>query len=395
METRSRLSAAAPPPRVASPERADALLALIEAVARDRLGEAEAERFIGALADSLRARADHVLTGVNPQRSDADQAWDRDRAAVYGETVGAGAVHLELGTWTAFPDRRTQELIDADRLAEFIRLDLNPDYRPDVVADVTALPFRGGSIDRVASNSLVEHVAYPQRVVEEMFRVLRPGGVMVVVMPFVWPLHGYPDDYVRLTPRWFERVCRQVGFSDVTAEVASSGGTYNVLHNASKMAAVDAGRPDAAALRELHELTVMLLAALVPLDHGFIGGLELWFHSVRCFARKPGAYQPSGRERKSGVPFVERALELLADPLTGAPLELEGGSLVCRDYGHVYEVRAGIPIFTEPRRVSPRRGPLEAGREQVEAWVRQRVPPDRRDRIPGWLRKAGARALRG
>jgi SAM-dependent methyltransferase len=241
---------------------------------------------------------------------------------------------------------------------------------------------------------LVEHVAYPQRVVEEMFRVLRPGGVMVVVMPFVWPLHGYPDDYVRLTPRWFERICRQVGFSDVATEVASSGGTYNVLHNAAKMAAVEAERPDAAALRELHELAVVLLAALVPLDHGFVGGLDLWFHSVRCFARKPGAYQPSGRERDPRRPFVERALDLLADPLTGAPLELEDGRLVGRDYGHAYEVRAGIPIFTEPRHVEQRRGPLAASRDQVDAWLRQRVPPDRRERLPGWLRRAGARALR-
>src|SRR5207249_4367904 len=146
------------------------------------------------------------------------------------------------------PERRErlfaliEEVIQADGLAEFIRLDLDAGFHPDVVADVTALPFRSGSVDRVASNSLVEHVAHPQRILEETYRVLRPGGVMVVVMPFVWMLHGYPNDYVRLTPQYFERICRQIGVEQVTIDVESSGGLYNVLHNTAKMAAVSETR---------------------------------------------------------------------------------------------------------------------------------------------------------
>jgi uncharacterized protein YbaR (Trm112 family) len=212
-------------------------------------------------------------------------------------------------------------------------------------------------------------------------------------MPFVWMLHGYPDDYVRLTPRYFERICREVGFGEVLTDVAASGGLYNVLHNTSKMASVQERDVDRAALRELHELVVLMLATLVPLDNGFAGGLEHWFHSVRCLARKPGAYQPSGRAREPRRRFIERALDLLADPLTGAPLELSGGRLVCGEYGRSFEVRGGIPIFTEPRQRGARRGPVTASRERVDEWLRRKVPAARRERLPAWLRRSGIRVL--
>jgi len=391
----SFLGRVAAPPRALAPERRERLFTLIEEVLRERLGEAAAEVLLVRLGEHLQRASDHMYDGVNPHRDDVAPTWDRARSAVFGEMVNVGAVHLELGTWTAFPDSRIAETIQADGLGEFIRLDVDASFHPDVVADVTALPFRSGSVDRVASNSLVEHVAYPHRVLEETYRVLRPGGVMVIVMPFVWMLHGYPNDYVRLTPQFFERICRQVGFEQVTIDVNSSGGLYNVLHNTAKMAAISEARGQEEALRELHELVIVLLATLIPLDTGFEGALDHWFHSVRCFARKPGTYMPSERQHEPRRPFVERALDLLADPAFAAPLGLAGKRLICRDYGIAYEVRAGVPIFTEPRALSRSRHRLTAGRDQLDGWVRQQLPAQSRRRLPRWLRKAGIRALRG
>ena len=60
---------------------------------------------------------------------------------MYAPTEHVGAVHLELGTFTTFPDERVSELVAGDGLSEFIRLDFDRHYGPDVVADVTQLPF--------------------------------------------------------------------------------------------------------------------------------------------------------------------------------------------------------------------------------------------------------------
>jgi SAM-dependent methyltransferase len=238
-------------------------------------------------------------------------------------------------------------LADADGLAELIRLDADASFPVDVVADATTLPFASGVLDRVASNSVLEHIAYPHEVLAECHRVLRPGGIMVHVMPFVWWLHGYPDDYVRLTPSFFERVCRQIGFVGVVTDVDAAGGLYNTLHNASKMGAVDARRPEADAMRELHELVALLLGAMIPFDRAFEDGGRAWFHSVRVLARKSGVYEPSHRPPADG-PFASRALDLLADPATKAPLAAHRGQLVCESTGVAYPVRHGVPDFLQP-----------------------------------------------
>jgi SAM-dependent methyltransferase len=332
--------------RAADADRVQRLIALVEETLRAR-APGQGDELVARLHDHLRAWRPHLLDGVNPLLEGAGQEWDAARAAAYAPTERAGAVHLELGTWTAFGDERTRDLADADGLAELIRLDVDPAHPVDVVADATALPFRSGSLDRVGSNSVLEHIAYPHQVLAECHRVLRPGGVMVHVMPFVWWLHGYPDDYVRLTPPFFERVCREIGFVDVRCDVEATGGLYNTLHNASKMGAVDAGRPDAAAMRELHELAALLLGALVPFDRGFEDAGRMWFHSVRVLARKAGDYEPSRRPRGSG-PFARRALDLLADPATKAPLSVRPGQLVSESSGVAYPVRRGVPNFLAP-----------------------------------------------
>jgi SAM-dependent methyltransferase len=337
--------------RRADPDRVRRLIALVEEALQSRAG-AQAPALAATLHEHLDAWRGHLLDGVNPLLPGEGKAWDDARAAAYAPTERAGAVHLELGAWTAFPDERARELADADGLAEFIRLDVDSAHPVDVVADATALPFRSGSLDRVASNSVLEHIAYPHRVLAECHRVLRPGGVMVHVMPFVWWLHGYPDDYVRLTPPFFERVCREIGFAEVRTDVEATGGLYNTLHNASKMGAVDASRPDAEAMRELHELVALLLGALVPFDRAFEGRGRAWFHSVRVLARKAGDYEPSRRARGSGA-FAARALDLLAEPATQAPLVARRGRLVCESSGAAYPVRRGVPDFLRPG--SPRR----------------------------------------
>jgi uncharacterized protein YbaR (Trm112 family) len=72
---------------------------------------------------------------------------------------------------------------------------------------------------------------------------------------------------------------------------------------------------------------------------------------VRVLARKAGDYEPSRRPRTSGA-FATRALDLLADPGTKAPLTAHRGQLVCESTGVSYPVRRGVPDFLQP---GPRR----------------------------------------
>lgn len=331
---------------------------------RDVAGHDELRRRLFGLLDELlpepskRALAEHLerdwtkdrfYNGVSRARADRDTHWEEQLAHFRGRSKDAGAVQLELGVWSRFPDRRRDELRDKDGLAEFIRLDMDGSFPVDVVGDARKLPFRDRSIDRISADSVLEHVPHPHEVLRECFRVLRPGGFLRVGTPFIFNLHGYPDDFLRYTPSWYEQVCREAGFESVVTDSDAARGLYYTLHNSAKAAVVREEAEGAAELRALHLLVMELLGALAPLDDGFHNGARHWFHSVRCLAVRGGALDLSHRERGGDVPFADRCLDLLGEPGTGEALRRAGAWLVCDASRRRFPVRRdGVPDFTSP-----------------------------------------------
>jgi len=71
----------------------------------------------------------------------------------------------------------------------------------DVFGDGHELAVRDACCDTVLSLEVLEHLPEPERCVSEMARVLRPGGRLLLTVPFVAPLHQLPYDFRRYTPR--------------------------------------------------------------------------------------------------------------------------------------------------------------------------------------------------
>jgi len=340
----------------ASPDRLGHLLGLVDDVLNDRLEDARARSLSEELRSRLEDLGEELFGGVNSPRSDWGNDWDAARYDLYAPMEHVGAVHLELGSFNTFPEDRVRELVAGDGLGEFIRLDPDLQWDCEVYADARAMPFLAGSIDRVVSNSTLEHIPDTHQVLREAYRVLRPGGAFVAVMPFIWEEHGCPEDHVRLTRGFFERVLPQVGFVDIAVDRDATAGLYYTLHNAVKMGRLDESAPEYTAMAEIKALASALLGLLIPLDRFFEDGARSWFHSTRVVARKPGTYEPSRRQPDAHVPFAERAIDLLADPHTKAPLTRHGSRLVA-DNGVSYDVtKNGGVNFLEPKvpRVSNR-----------------------------------------
>jgi SAM-dependent methyltransferase len=81
----------------------------------------------------------------------------------------------------------------------YVNLDLFPLPGVDVAADAEHLPFPSGLFQSIECDAVLEHVRHPGQVMQEMTRVLAPGGYLRLVTPFCHPFHEYPRDYRRFT----------------------------------------------------------------------------------------------------------------------------------------------------------------------------------------------------
>ena len=97
--------------------------------------------------------------------------------------------------------------------ADWVGADLpgNPAAAVELAADGT-VPVEDGGFDLVLSTQVLEHAADPAGYLAECFRVLRPGGRLLVSTHGVMTYHPDPVDYWRWTCAGLDRVLRDAGF---------------------------------------------------------------------------------------------------------------------------------------------------------------------------------------
>lgn len=86
----------------------------------------------------------------------------------------------------------------------------------DLFYDGRSLPLRDACVDHVLCSQVLEHVFEPTAFLAELYRVLRPGGRLLVTVPFVWDEHEQPYDYARYSSFGLAHLAKQAGF-DVIA----------------------------------------------------------------------------------------------------------------------------------------------------------------------------------
>lgn len=90
----------------------------------------------------------------------------------------------------------------------FIGADMREGPGVDQVLDLHGLDLPDDSVGFAVCLDTLEHVERPWTAVEEMYRVLKPGGVLVMSSVFEFPIHGYPNDYWRFTPEGFRSLLK-------------------------------------------------------------------------------------------------------------------------------------------------------------------------------------------
>ena len=116
----------------------------------------------------------------------------------------------------------------------YVGLDIS-DRARDVRADAHRLPFADASVDWVLLVGVLEHVDDPDRVLAEARRVLKPGGLGYVAVPFL-QMHHAAQDYVRWTRQGFERLLADHDFA--IEQMVPNGGFFLVLDYLPHLASV-------------------------------------------------------------------------------------------------------------------------------------------------------------
>lgn len=90
-------------------------------------------------------------------------------------------------------------------------INIDPGYTQEDEFNIKAygenLPFVDNSIDFVLCNAVLEHVMEPQKIIDEIYRVLKVGGKTYIDIAFMQPFHSAPNDYIRMTLNSLEEAC--------------------------------------------------------------------------------------------------------------------------------------------------------------------------------------------
>jgi len=104
--------------------------------------------------------------------------------------------------------------------SEYIGLEIDSDANrkvksADYYYDGHQFPFDDGVFDSLVTNQVFEHVFNPDEFLDESFRVLKPGGFLLMTVPFVWDEHEQPYDFARYSSFGIRHLLEQHGFEIV------------------------------------------------------------------------------------------------------------------------------------------------------------------------------------
>jgi SAM-dependent methyltransferase len=94
----------------------------------------------------------------------------------------------------------------------------------DLVCDLHDIPLPDGSFDAIFCTGTLEHVRDPERVGREILRLLRPGGVAHLDVPFMQGFHADPNDFQRWTLPGLRLFGQRLGFEDLRSGVCIGAG---------------------------------------------------------------------------------------------------------------------------------------------------------------------------
>ncbi len=168
-------------------------------------------------------------------RSDVGTKYETNLAAWVTEKLGqlpAGGRILDVGAGSQ-PYREacghlryvSQDMEKPSCFEEGFMSMREADYKePDIVCDAVSIPEPDASFDAILCTEVLEHVSHPVRVLQEISRLVKSGGSLILTAPFALPVHGFSQHFFSGFSRgWYEKHLPDAGFD---VEEITPNGNY-------------------------------------------------------------------------------------------------------------------------------------------------------------------------
>jgi len=144
-------------------------------------------------------------------------------SALKGSVLDVGAGNAP---WKSYLPADVQYVgLDVDKAGEFnMRLDTDIVYYPG-----GRFPFEDSTFSNALCIEVLEHVPDTELLLAEIFRCLKPGGQMLMTVPWSARRHHIPHDYFRFTPEALAMLLREQGLEDI--QISERGNDYAVIFN--------------------------------------------------------------------------------------------------------------------------------------------------------------------
>jgi len=112
---------------------------------------------------------------------------------------------------------------------EYIGVDIaesGHDHRDSLVDfyyDGHAIPFDNRSFDSIFSSDVFEHLFNMDEILDELYRVLKPEGQMLITIPFAWNEHEIPYDFARYTSFGIRSIMERHNFEIIRLHKTTTG----------------------------------------------------------------------------------------------------------------------------------------------------------------------------
>jgi SAM-dependent methyltransferase len=104
-----------------------------------------------------------------------------------------------------------------------VALDIRPGIGVQIIGDAQALGIADASFEVILCTEVLEHLPEPQKAIDEMFRVLVPGGLLLLTTRFLFPIHDAPQDYFRFTKYGLRHLLRRFEIVELQEETDAVG----------------------------------------------------------------------------------------------------------------------------------------------------------------------------